>query len=186
MNNCVSSSLTKTDPQPEAVQSIIQNALDKANKSLCSPWMIATSCWRRATKAIALEVAMGVEQEAIQKGPIKKVMHKDIQDDSRADFVTPQKLSLRIQPIWLPIHSVMKQTLGFSKDASDQFRPGFKVGKQTIGRSSQTFSSAEWANDTSKQIDTLATKENQHPKVLVRRNQLHVGMDLSYEDGGSL
>ncbi|KAK8703616.1 hypothetical protein V6N13_047266 [Hibiscus sabdariffa] len=73
---------------------------------------------------------------------------------------------------------------GTFKDFGDPRRLGIRIGKQTVGRRSPSYLSVEWANDLSKLIDVLAAKENRHPNAPVRRDQLHVDMELSSEDGG--
>ncbi|KAK8664418.1 hypothetical protein V6N13_084210 [Hibiscus sabdariffa] len=117
-DSCGLSSVTKTTPQEEVVQSAIQKPQVGYNKNLYGPWMIATSRRRRAAKANARGEVNGLEQgytggsrftklpveevrgdgygelapsEAPQVGSVEKVIHKESRDGSRMEHVVPQK-----------------------------------------------------------------------------------------------
>ncbi|KAK8571599.1 hypothetical protein V6N12_027679 [Hibiscus sabdariffa] len=148
---------------------------------------------------------------ANQNEPVEEVVHKDIQVNSRFATVAPQKTftknaaylasnpdrkSKKSPTVGMNVVSLadgnaarvithtVQRCLG-NHNAISIVEPGYDAKHRSeLQRRSPSYLSVEWANDLSKLIDVLAAKENRHPNAPVRRDQLHVDMELSSEDGG--
>ncbi|KAL4289941.1 hypothetical protein GQ457_14G001810 [Hibiscus cannabinus] len=117
-DSCGSSSGTKSAPQEEVVQLVIQNSQVGDNKNLYGPWMIATSRRRRASKINTRGEVHGLDQgytggsrfanlpmeeirgddskdlapsEAPRGGSVVVGGHKESRDGSRLEHDVPQK-----------------------------------------------------------------------------------------------
>ncbi|KAK8997880.1 hypothetical protein V6N11_012416 [Hibiscus sabdariffa] len=194
------------EPQPKAVQHVIPNAMTETTKNLYGPWMIATYRQRRTTKIFVSGVITGIEQGKLEGSHFATLPVDVVSGDTQQTF-TKNEAYLASNPY----HKTKK--LGEAKSptvgmnvvplATGNGAQVFKhtmhkglgnhnaisivePGKQTVNRASPRYPPTGWANDLANQIDALAAKENLHLNAPVRRDQLHVDMEFSSDDGGSL